>query len=198
MLTQSFAHMEVAYRQISKYVNDFNFYFRCLKAANEMVHEVDKKVEKAASINLNKKRSRVAEKYVANLIKRARFINKDMLTLTQTEMNNLKNIITYLNSKKEDMGLLYTACQLPDSEAEAQFKAQYGDNFMLTYKKLTGDIKVCENYLIPKNQALIDTRQAIQERLEFKFNQLPAKYAHDEDYDFKFGEKEIDKYSKTR
>ena len=186
MQNLSLKELESALQQIEKYNKDFNYYFGCLTTVNYAIEETTIGVKKVTNIDLNKRRSDRALTHIANLIRRARFTNKYIAVSLGEEIENLKNILKYLDEKRPEFRDLALKTYYPNGQDEKTFMATNANKVIVNIKKLNNNISVAKNYILPKNEALLLKRNAVQDRLELKFNNLPNDLAKDAEYDAKF------------
>jgi chaperonin GroEL (HSP60 family) len=164
--------LETVLKQLESYNNNFAHYFACLTTVNYEIKELTSHFRRIANINLAKPRSQKSKAHIAKIFKDAMKTNNKLVESLETEIKNLTQIVSYLNEQKPKIDLVTTAVSKAKNNFSDADVRKNAIKIVANAKKLNNNLDLCKNYILPKNQAILEERKGLHTRLEYKYQML--------------------------
>ena len=169
-------NVEKLSNQLAKYNKDFNYYFACLTTANFQIQALAPHFKKASNFVVSKERSLRKHAKVVSYIKNAMAVNDNIIYSLEEEIKNIKEVVTYLslNEHKPKMDMLVGILKSEVGDIKDKPAHKSAVKALVEFKILHKNIALTNDYILPKNEAILKMRKGLQERLTFKLNQLTS------------------------
>lgn len=172
MNTNQTSSLKTILTQLEQYNQNFTYYFACLTTANFQIKALTHHFKRVTNINLSKNRSEKANANIKKLIDSAVKVNGGIIESLSTEINNLTEIITSIAKQQPKMNEIIDAVTKAKNNFTDANVRKDAVKIVAAAKKLKNNIVLCENYILPKNKAMLETRKGLQNRLQFKYNMV--------------------------
>ena len=160
--------------QITKYNQDFTYYFACLTTAHFQIQALAPHFKKASGFVVSKERSLKKHAKVVSYIKNAIAVNNSIIDSLEAEIKNLKQVVGYLSldEHKPKVDMLVGILKSEESDIKDRPTHKSAVKALVEFKILHKNIALTNDYILPKNEAILNMRKGLQQRLTFKLNQL--------------------------